>query len=1167
MGRVHYLLILCVPFFWQSIFATPPLEERSVTDSDFLLSNREVDYPSKVFHCPSIGDNWKDGSLLILNEIDNVSNFESIGPNCPLPSQLLSSGATSNSAVLHWTENGSATKWKVIYGPTNFNPNTSGTTIAVNTNPTVIVNGLNSGTTYDFYVKSICGRNNESALVGPGNFTTACSSSTTVPYVIDFNNSIVPNLPACTTRENVGMGNDWETTTNPGLGFNSKVLSYAWNSSSPANAWFYTQGVQLVAGTVYQISYQYGNDNTFGTVEKMKVAYGLSPLAAQMTNILANHPNISNGTANNRIVTFVPPTTSVYYFGFNAYSAQDQYLLFLDNISVNYAPPCPTPSELSVANITQTSADISWTPGLSETQWDVIYGPAGFDPNNSGTTVTVQPSPQTTLTGLNNSTSYEFYVKADCGIGGESSLIGPMQFTTVCSFSSVPYTLDFETSGVPDLPICTTSEKIGNGNNWLTSENPGIGFNGKVLSYAWSTSSAANAWFYTQGVQLIGGQAYQIKYRFGNDNTFGTTEKMKVAYGTSPTASAMTKQLSNHQNISNGIANQNSVVFVPTTSGIYYFGFNAYSNVDQYYLYVDDIEVTYYSGYVYSGGVWTPAHPSGLCTSLEDILVLNGNATLTANTDVKNVTVKSGATLRVKNVLNLYGNIVNNGKLIFISNATGTGELGYVSPTSTITGKATVQNYMSQNRSYRMVSSSVTTSNSIHANWQEGANSNTHNPSPGFGTHITGTTIDQQNGFDKTDTGNPSMFTVNIAAQQFQPIANTNVKKLIAGTPYLLFVRGDRSVDLNNNEADGVTILRATGNLVTGNQTQQFAAATTGDFIMFGNPYQSAVNVNSLFTGLNKLNTNQYYIYDPTLGDHGAYVTVDLPSGTNSSGSAANQYLQPGQAAQVAVLGASPSIIFKETHKAPGNFTTTSVMDDRLYSTNMLTVQMYTSENYSNGGSVHDSFAIIFDSDNDNGLTQADAIKPMNFYENLAIDHEGTNLSIEYRKMPQPNELFHLYSSGYSHSDYTLKVIVDGLDDSVFYLDDHFTGTSTILERGESTYGFRVDPTDPLSTATDRFIIRTEQRLAVEENDLLTGIRMYPNPLKGNTLFINAPNLNGKILDIGIADLTGRIISEQPLECTANTITVQLNDNLASGVYLVTLNYGEESQTFRLIKE
>ncbi|HLW06964.1 MAG TPA: T9SS type A sorting domain-containing protein, partial [Marinilabiliaceae bacterium] len=258
------------------------------------------------------------------------------------------------------------------------------------------------------------------------------------------------------------------------------------------------------------------------------------------------------------------------------------------------------------------------------------------------------------------------------------------------------------------------------------------------------------------------------------------------------------------------------------------------------------------------------------------------------------------------------------------------------------------------------------------------------------------------------------------------------------------------------------------------------------------------------------------------------------------------------------------SVVFDEANKAPGNFTSTS----RPVSANdMLTVQLYTTENFNNGGPVHDSFGIIFAEGNDNGLTPADAVKPMNFYENLGVNNNGTYLSIEQRALPQAAEVYPMYSTGYTKSDYTLKVIVDGLEANFLYLDDHFTGTSILLEAGENSYSFRVDANDPLSIATDRFSIRTEQRLGVDDNSLLAGIRLFPNPLNGDTFYINAPKLNGEQLSISISDLTGRNIYEQTLDCRANTVTVPMGDNVSSGVYLVTLTNGGEAQTYRLIKE
>ena len=53
----------------------------------------------------------------------------------------------------------------------------------------------------------------------------------------------------------------------------------------------------------------------------------------------------------------------------------------------------------------------------------------------------------------------------------------------------------------------------------------------------------------------------------------------------------MTTLLADHPNVNSSTPVNNIVNFTPATSGVYYFGFNAYSIADQFYLFVDNIVV------------------------------------------------------------------------------------------------------------------------------------------------------------------------------------------------------------------------------------------------------------------------------------------------------------------------------------------------------------------------------------------------------------------------------------------------------------------------------------------------------------------------------------------------------------------------------------------------
>ncbi|QAA82934.1 T9SS type A sorting domain-containing protein [Aequorivita sp. H23M31] len=525
-----------------------------------------------------------DRNRLYLDDIKII-----VAPTCPQPTELMATSFSHNSADLSWTAGGDETEWLVTYGEAGFDPTTGGQEATVNTDPTTTITGLDSNTTYDFYVTAICGASDESEMVGPVSATTVCEA-TELPYFLDFEEVTTPALPECTTTQNVGDGRNWATYSASGNGFNSKVLRYEYSTTYAADAWFYTQGLNLVAGTEYKISYKYGNNSTT-KVESLKVAYGTSPNASAMTEELADYPTIGGGTPSTDEVTFTVDTDGVYYFGFNAYSAAFQYYLYVDNISIIVAPSCEMPTNLNADNFTTSTADLSWTAGGTETEWEVLYGEAGFDPTTEGTLVVVDTDPETTITGLEDGTIYEFYVTAICGEDDESEMAGPKQFTTLCTAATVPYVMDFETATTPNLPACTSRENLSEGNNWITTNLNGFGFDSQVLFYNWSSSNDANAWFYTQGVELEADTEYQISYLYGNDNTYGDTEKMKVAYGTYPEASAMTTQLADHPAINSGMATENTVTFTPPADGVYYFGFNAYSPAGNYRLYLDDINV------------------------------------------------------------------------------------------------------------------------------------------------------------------------------------------------------------------------------------------------------------------------------------------------------------------------------------------------------------------------------------------------------------------------------------------------------------------------------------------------------------------------------------------------------------------------------------------------
>nr|WP_321230434.1 T9SS type A sorting domain-containing protein [uncultured Psychroserpens sp.] len=92
---------------------------------------------------------------------------------------------------------------------------------------------------------------------------------------------------------------------------------------------------------------------------------------------------------------------------------------------------CPSPSTLMAANITETTADLSWIENGASTSWNIEIVDLTAGGVVTGTATATGVTNPYTATGLVGDHSYEFYVQADCGVDGASVWAGPFAFATV----------------------------------------------------------------------------------------------------------------------------------------------------------------------------------------------------------------------------------------------------------------------------------------------------------------------------------------------------------------------------------------------------------------------------------------------------------------------------------------------------------------------------------------------------------------------------------------------------------------------------------------------------------------------------------------------------------------------------------------------------------------
>lgn len=137
-----------------------------------------------------------------------------------------------------------------------------------------------------------------------------------------------------------------------------------------------------------------------------------------------------------------PSPTYVGSMGFS--QADDDYHTF-----VWLAPgSCLYPSNVSSTTL-GTIVGITSTLPAGTAGAEVEYGAPGFT-LGSGTSIT-SATGDFNVTGLSSGTTYEYYIRTDCGTGQFSTWDGPYSFTTGCEITTYPYAESFDSTNVWDV--------------------------------------------------------------------------------------------------------------------------------------------------------------------------------------------------------------------------------------------------------------------------------------------------------------------------------------------------------------------------------------------------------------------------------------------------------------------------------------------------------------------------------------------------------------------------------------------------------------------------------------------------------------------------------------------------------------------------------------------
>lgn len=361
-------------------------------------------------------------------------------PVCMVPSGLQVNNITNINAHVSW-DAGNQNLWNLVYGYYGFNPANAGTYLYGLTTPEVTLNLLTSGATFDVYVQADCdayGNSDWTQIT----FSTLCSQYS-VPFEQNFDATYINEIPNCWQKKIKGSGS---VIVNNQGGFSPSGALKMHVVSQQDTVMLITPSIIPNVSDLYLSFYA-------------KELNGVSQLEVGTLNFASDD---SSFTLLNTI--FLTENYNHYVCDLHSYSGSHNRIafrlksagayteIFIDNISITNTPVCYHPQNISLTNLTTTTASLTWQAGGSENMWNLIYVPSGSNPFTHGTNIPKISANNYNLTNLISGQSYDVYLQSDCGNGILSYWSSAFTFTVLCNPFNAPYTELFDNSS--SLPLC-----------------------------------------------------------------------------------------------------------------------------------------------------------------------------------------------------------------------------------------------------------------------------------------------------------------------------------------------------------------------------------------------------------------------------------------------------------------------------------------------------------------------------------------------------------------------------------------------------------------------------------------------------------------------------------------------------------------------------------------
>ena len=374
-----------------------------------------------------------------------------VAPSCVRPINLVSTGSTASTISLGWTERGTSTEWELAVETSSTATPTGDTLLMADS---VTVTGLVSGTTYYFYVRSICGAGDTSP------WSEVCVA---VPGTWNMRPNQTDTLIMC-------GGVIYDDGGATGVYSNSQDSYIILRPDALGN-------LVSVSGTSY----------TEGTWDHLHIYDGIGTSGTELWNDYGVSSNQAFGpfiSTNGPITLYFHSDGSVTYDGFSV------------NVSCISAFCRVTNLQLDSA-VAQSSSQLALTWDTNGALYcEVEYGPAGFV-QGTGTTMTTYTN-SVTIPGLTSLTNYDVYVRSICSSTDTGSWTMATFQTALCDNVVEAYSYDSTMTSTTSsyAPMGTSFYNYGYVQTLIDSAQM-AGLTDPITAFAFSPSTTSQGNYYT----------------------------------------------------------------------------------------------------------------------------------------------------------------------------------------------------------------------------------------------------------------------------------------------------------------------------------------------------------------------------------------------------------------------------------------------------------------------------------------------------------------------------------------------------------------------------------------------------------------------------------------------------------------------------------------------